>query len=264
MTQFNFKEHYDVQDLLEIVRLLRSPSGCPWDREQDHRSIRKNLIEETYEAAEAIDLGDAALLREELGDVLLQVALHAQMEEEAGRFSFHDVCDGICQKLVERHPHVFGDVHVEGSGEVLRNWDAIKERSKGQTDVAQTLESVPKTLPALMRAEKVQARAEKVGVTYPDISWAMGELKNEIGELQEAVEREDVSDQAAELGDMLFAAVNVSRFLQADPEQALNGSTQRFMTRFAIAERLARERGIDLKTCTAEAFDELWRVAKGE
>lgn len=157
------KARYDMNDLLEIMRLLRSPDGCPWDREQTHRSLRTNLVEEAYEAVEAIDRDDADGLREELGDVLLQVMFHARMEEERGGFSLDDVYDGICRKLILRHPHVFGDTTVSGTAQVLDNWDAIKQRSKSQTNATETLESVARSLPALMRAEKLLGRAKKAG-----------------------------------------------------------------------------------------------------
>ena len=191
MVDFTPKDAYGIADLVEIVRLLRAPGGCPWDREQDHHTIRKNLIEETYEVAEAIDLEDRALLREELGDLLLQVVLHAQMEAEAGTFDFSGVCNDICQKLIVRHPHVFGQVSAKDTDEVLKNWEAIKQRTKGQTTAAQTLESVPKTLPALMRAEKLQKRAAKTGFDYPDLQWAVGDLESELREVKEAIAKGD-------------------------------------------------------------------------
>lgn len=170
---FAFKETYSIEDLLAIMRILRGENGCPWDREQTHQSIRNNFIEETYEAVEAIDNSDPVLLEEELGDVLLQVVYHAEMEREAGRFSFEDVADGICQKLIQRHPHIFGDVVAGTTDEVLDNWDEIKKKTKGQTTYTDTLKSVPKVFPSLMRAAKVQKRAAKSGFAYPDGNWAM-------------------------------------------------------------------------------------------
>ena len=158
---FEFKEKYTISDLLEIMRLLRTPEGCPWDREQTHESIRSNLLEETHEALEAIDRGDMPLLQEELGDVLLQVVFHAQMEQEKGSFTFDDVVDGICKKLVVRHPHVFGGVTADDAGQVLKNWDAIKRETKGGKTQADMLRAVPRALPALMRAGKVQNRARR-------------------------------------------------------------------------------------------------------
>ncbi len=260
--KFEQKTQYTVEDLIEIVRILRSPGGCPWDREQTHRSIRKNLIEETYEVAEAIDLEDAALLREELGDLLLQVVLHARMEEEEGRPGFDGVCDGICKKLIERHPHVFGGVQVNSTGDVLGNWERIKQRSKGQTTVSETLRSVPGTLPALMRAQKVQQRTARVGLTPSDAEWAMGDLRAEMAELQEAVEsgkREAVLD---EMGDVFFAAVQVARSLNTDAEEILNAATNKIVGRFERAEAIAAQKGFDLKNCPSGEFNVCWRAAK--
>lgn len=244
------------------MRLLRSPEGCPWDREQDHHSIRKNFLEETYEAVEAIDNEDAQLLQEELGDVLLQVVFHARLEEEAGRFDFDDVCDGICKKLVLRHPHVFGTAAVSGTGEVLTNWDKIKEESKGQTTYTETLESVPKVLPALMRGEKIQRRAAKSGFDYPGTEDAMKDLESEVRELREAIAEGNSAHVDEELGDLLFAAVNVSRFVHTDAEESLGRACDKFVRRFAVVERLARERGISMKEQPLAELDKLWREAK--
>lgn len=176
------KEKYGIQDLLQIMQILRGENGCPWDKEQTHKSMRRDMLEEAYEVCEAIDLEDRELLKEELGDVLLQVVHHARIEQEQGNFDFEDVCDGICRKLMVRHPHVFSDVQVSGTEEVLNNWDKIKQQTKGQTTGSETLTSVPKTFPALMRAQKVQKRAGKLGFNYPDIYWAMDDLNSELDE----------------------------------------------------------------------------------
>ena len=167
------KEHYNTEDLIRIVALLRAPGGCPWDQAQTHASIKKNFIEETYEVIEAINRQSTAGLQEELGDVLLQVALHAQMEAEAGRFDFNDVADGICKKLIFRHPHVFGDVKAENTEDALASWDAAKLKEKGMKKVSQSMVSIPRELPALMRAQKVQHKAAKQGFDWPDRSGAM-------------------------------------------------------------------------------------------
>ncbi len=259
---FTQKTHYEISDLLKIVELLRGENGCPWDREQDHHTIRKNFLEETYEAVEAIDKEDPALLQEELGDVLLQVVFHARMEEEAGRFGFSDVCDGICKKLVERHPHVFGEVTVSGTGEVLSNWEQIKQKSKGQKTASETLRSVPAVLPALMRSEKVQHRAAKAGFDYTDCGWAMRDLESELSELKEAIAEGEQAHIEEELGDLLFSAVNVARFVRTDPENALTNSCEKFIRRFEQVETLARERGIDMKTTPIEELDRLWKEIK--
>jgi tetrapyrrole methylase family protein/MazG family protein len=259
---FEQKESYTVGDLKEIMKLLRSQEGCPWDKEQTHASIRKNLLEEAYEAAEAIDLDDMELLREELGDVLLQVVFHAQMESEKGVFDLDDVADGVCKKLIVRHPHIFADVVAETPREVLKNWDNIKRREKGQNTYAATLESVPKTLPALMRSEKLQKRAGKAGFCYPDWQAAFKDLASELEELREAAGSGDAPHAKEELGDLLFAAVNVARHLEVDAEEALVNSCEKFTRRFTEAERLALERGIDMPNAGIEKLDILWGEVK--
>lgn len=260
---FEFKEKYTISDLLEIMRLLRTPEGCPWDREQTHESIRSNLLEETHEALEAIDRGDMPLLQEELGDVLLQVVFHAQMEQEKGSFTFDDVVDGICKKLVVRHPHVFGDVTADDAGQVLKNWDAIKRETKGGKTQADMLRAVPRALPALMRAGKVQNRARRVGFDWPDVSGALQALDSETAELKQAIASGDAAAMEEELGDLLFSAVNVSRFIDTDAEQALTGATDKFIRRFTVVEQLAAERGVDMASASLEQLDRLWEEAKG-
>ena len=218
MVDFQYKESYDVQDLDEIVRILRAPGGCPWDAEQTHQSIRRNFLEEAYEAVEAIDEGNPDHLKEELGDVLLQVLFHARMEQEAGRFDLNDVADGVCKKLIYRHPHVFGDVSVTGTGEVLSNWEELKRKEKGQATNTDALEAVARSLPALWRAEKVQKKAKKAGFDWPHIAGALDKLSEEIGELKAAVA--GGTNVEEELGDLLFSAVNAARFVKVDPEAA--------------------------------------------
>lgn len=262
MVNFDFKDRYNINDLLKIMELLRSPGGCPWDAEQTHESIRKDLIEETYEVIEAINKNDRELLLEELGDVLLQVTFHTQMEKEKGSFDFDDVCDGICKKLVERHPHVFGSVNVESTDEVLKNWDDIKRKSKGQKTQGSAMEKIPRELPALMRAEKIQSKAKKAGFDWEEIGGALDALESEIMELKEAMKSGNHDDIDGELGDVLFSCVNVSRFLKVDPELALTRSNEKFITRFLEVERLANEKGINMKEKTIEELDELWNQAK--
>lgn len=261
---FECKNRYTMEDLLRIMELLRAPGGCPWDREQTHQSIRSNLLEETYEAIEAIDHQNMDDLKEELGDVLMQVVFHAQMEKEAGSFTFDDVVDGVCQKLVVRHPHVFGDVTATDSAQVLQNWDAIKRKTKGNKTQTDLLNSVPRALPALMRAEKVQGRAHRVGFDWPEVSGALQALRGETEELERAIQTGASDAVMDELGDVLFSAVNVARFVKADPEEALTGATDKFIRRFAVVERLAAERGRDLAASTLEQLDALWDEAKRE
>lgn len=260
--QYPEKESYNVEDLLHIVELLRSEEGCPWDRVQTHESIRQDLLEETYEAAEAIDRKDTELLKEELGDVLLQVVFHSRMEEEQGNFDFGQVCDGICRKLLLRHPHVFSNVKVGSEEELMSNWEKIKQQSKGQTTQAEAVKSVPKTFPALMRAQKVQKRAAKAGFDYPDALWAMDDVEDALDQLQEAMEEQDAAGCEKELGDVFFSLVNVARKLSLDGEQALNQATERYIRRFEQVERLAGEQGIQMDPEMTGVQMDLWNEAK--
>ena len=262
MVDFKQKEKYDINDLLEIMRSLRAPGGCPWDAEQTHESIRKNLIEETYEVVEAIDKKDSDMLLEELGDLLMQVVFHAQMEEEKGVFNFDDVADGVCKKLIERHPHVFGEVEVSGVDDVLDNWDAIKRRKKGQKKGSEPMLSVPRELPALMRAAKIQQKASAVGFDWPDVSGAYDKIIEETQELRKAVESGVQDDVIEELGDLLFSVVNVSRFLKCDAEEALTAASDKFINRFIRVEQLAKENGVDMEKASLEKLDKLWDIAK--
>lgn len=261
-SSFQTKDRYTVEDLLAIMERLRSPGGCPWDREQNHESIATDFLEETHEALEAIRQQDTAGLCEELGDVLLQVVFHSRIEEEKGGFAFADVVDGICKKLVVRHPHVFGEMTVDGTGQVLQNWDAIKRQTKGGKTQAELLDGVPRSLPALMRAAKVQNRAKRVGFDWPEIAGALGALESETEEFKEALASENPAAIEEELGDLLFSAVNVSRFLHVDAEQALTASTDKFIRRFARVEELAKNRGIDLAAASLDEMDALWDEAK--
>jgi len=229
---FEIKEYYNIGDLLEIMRLLRSENGCPWDREQTHSSIRMNVIEEAYEVAEAIDSGSDSLLKEELGDLLLQVAFHAQMAEEDGAFGFGGVCDGICKKLIYRHPHVFGEVKADTPGEVLKNWDALKSAAKGEKTLAESLESVPKLLPALMRAEKVGKKAANAGYDSADTNEALECLKSSVNRLELAILHKKDDEIEEVFGQVLFDCCNLGRFLKKDSEKALTIAVNKFIMRF--------------------------------
>ncbi len=246
------KERYSFEDLIAMIRLLRSPEGCPWDREQTHASIRKNFIEETYEALEAIDNGDLALLREELGDVLLQVGLHVEMEAERGTMTFEDVITALCIKLVQRHPHVFGDVRGDSAAQALDNWETIKMRTKGQETYTESLHSVPASFPALMRAQKLQSRAARAGFEWPDVDGAWDKLTEECAELGQALKTRDKVAQERELGDALFAMVSVARKLDIDAEEALTRAGQRFTERFARMEEQANAQDKPLHTLSPE------------
>lgn len=264
MIDFKQKENYDIYDLIRIMEYLRSEDGCPWDREQSHESIRSNVIEEAYEVADAIDSGSQEMLVEELGDLLLQVVFHARMDEEAGGFNFNDVCDGICKKLVYRHPHVFGDVNADTSDEVLKNWDALKKTEKKQESFTDTLNSVPKAFPALMRSQKVQKRAARAGFDFDNKSDVYDKVAEEMVELSDADALADNKKVFEEYGDLLFSVVNLARFLNIDAEEALAASTDKFIARFEKVEKLANERNIDMPNTPITELDKLWDEVKGK
>ncbi len=263
MIDFEYKSFYGVSDLRRVVKILRGEGGCPWDREQTHESIRREFIEEVYEAVEAIDEQSPEHLREELGDVLLQVVFHADIEEDAGRFDLDGVADGVCKKLILRHPHVFGNVHVADSAEVLQNWDKIKRVEKRQATVTSSLESVAKSLPALWRAEKIQKKAAKAGFDWDSAEGALDKIDEEARELRAAVAAGINAEE--ELGDLLFSCVNAARFIKSDPEEALRGACDKFIRRFSKLESAALARGQKLEDMTLAQMDELWdRVKAGE
>jgi tetrapyrrole methylase family protein/MazG family protein len=228
---FQKKDTYTIEDLVHIVEILRAPGGCPWDREQTHQSIRNNFLEETYEAVEAIDSGDTVLLQEELGDVLLQVLFHSQLEKEKGGFSFADVADGISKKLILRHPHVFGDISVKNTEEVLKNWEAIKQKSKGRKSMEEILKGVSPALPALMRAQKLQKKACP-RADSEEISFSLRQVREKTVQLEQAVQSGQNEKYGALLGDMLFDVVAVFRSLDMEAEEMLARSCDRFISRF--------------------------------
>ncbi len=262
MVDFECKSAYKLEDFRKIIELLRSPGGCPWDIEQTHESIRRNLLEEAYEVCEAIDEKDPEHLKEELGDLLMQVIFHSRMEEEKGVFNLDDVADAACKKLIYRHPHVFGQTEVSGSQEVLRNWDELKRREKSQTTSSKAMEDVAESLPALWRAEKIQKKAKKVGFDWPQVSGAEDKLSEELNELRQAMAQEDRAQIQEELGDLLFSAVNVARFYDIDPEQALHGSCEKFIRRFTFMETEADKNGKSLSDMTLSQMEELYQQGK--
>ena len=259
---FQFKEKYDFDDLVEIVRCLRLPDGCPWDKVQTHKSIRQDLIEETYEVVEAIDNDDAAGLREELGDVLLQVVFHAQIERENGVFDIHDVANDVCQKMIVRHPHVFGDVQANTVGKVLENWETIKMATKSQTTQSEAMDSIAKSLPSLMRAQKMQKKAAKVGFDFASVQDASTKIPEELSELFAALESGDEEAVAEEAGDLLFAAVNVVRLAGVNSEKALYHACDKFYSRFSEVERSLASKGKKWEDCSISELDSLWNQAK--
>lgn len=260
MIDFVRKESYDLNDLEQIVSILRAPGGCPWDGEQTHESLRRGLLEESYEVVEAIGEGDPEHLREELGDLLLQVVFHADIEQEAGRFDLDDVADGICQKMIYRHPHVFGTERARDVGQVLTNWETLKQKEKGQETYTDTLNAVARTLPALWRAEKLQKKAARAGFAWPDASGALAKLAEEQRELQEAMDGE--GDVFEEVGDVLFAAVNAARYAGIDPEEALHAACEKYIARFSHVEQTALDQGRTLDRLSLEEMVLAWNEAK--
>ena len=260
MINFVRKPQYGYEDLLEIIRLLRSEDGCPWDKAQTHQSIRRGLLEEAYEAAEAIDNDDPVLLKEELGDVLMQVVFHADIESDAGRFTIDDVCDGVVKKLLFRHPHVFGSQREDSPESVLVSWDKLKRQEKGQKTVADSMDSVARSLPGLWRAEKLHNKAASAGFEWPDVQGALDKLEEEVAELRRAVEED--GDVPEELGDVLFAAVKVGRFCACDPEDAVNGTCEKFIRRFRAVENGAAAQGREVSQLSLEEMTALWNEAK--
>ncbi len=259
---FERKEKYGFNDLVDIMKILRSEDGCPWDRVQTHESIRQDFIEETYEAIEAIDANDTGLLREELGDVMLQVVFHCEMEAEQGNFDINDVCDEVCKKLIVRHPHVFSDTIADTPEQVLNNWDKIKMDTKSQKTQSEVLASVSKALPALMYSQKIQKKAAKVGFDFENTSDTLAKVEEELSELKVAIENNDVENMSEELGDLLFSVVNVARFIKVDSEKALYDATVKFTDRFSKVEQLCKERSIDMAEASLSTLDSLWDEVK--
>jgi tetrapyrrole methylase family protein/MazG family protein len=251
---------YSFADLIEIMKVLRSE--CHWDKSQTHKSIRKNVIEEAYEVADAIDRCDNADLCEELGDLLLQVVFHSQIASEDGSFSFDEVADGICKKLILRHPHIFSDTTAKDAEEVLDNWDSIKRQEKGFTNISQTLESVPKNLPALMRSQKVQKRASKAGFDFESLSDVICSLEKEISELKEAISSKDDRASISEMGDVLFSCVNLARHLKIDAEECLTFSCEKFISRFNSLEKQILKSNASFENMTGEKLDAIWNDIK--
>ena len=257
---YPIKESYTFEDLLNIMTILRSENGCMWDKEQTHESIRRNFIEEVYEVCEAIDNNDSELLKEELGDVLFQVVFHTEIEREKGVFDINDVTDGICKKMIYRHPHVFGDIDVNSTEQILSNWDELKKSEKHQKTAAETLDSVAKSLPALIRADKIQQKAAKAGFEWNDIQDVKDKVHEELDETERAINGD--GDIEEEIGDLLFAAVKLARFTHTEPEQALDKACEKFIKRFGYVEKRASEQGKSLDSMTLEQMCALWEEGK--
>ena len=250
------KNSYSFDDLVMLVEVLRSEKGCPWDREQTHKSIRKDLIEETYEVIEAIDTDNPILLREELGDLLLQVVFHASIEEGEKRFCIDDVANDICAKLIHRHPHVFGDVVADNTEKVLSNWEKIKSDEKERRTITDKLRAIPPMLPALMRAEKVGKKASCFD--FPDADSVMAKVYEELEELREAMAANDSDNVAEELGDLLLTVTSLARKLGVESEVALNKATEKFIDRFEQVENAVLAEGKDINSLSMPELDAIW------
>jgi MazG family protein len=248
-----------VLDLIRVMQRLRGPGGCPWDAEQTHRSLARHLLEETHETLEAIESGDPDHLREELGDVLLQVVFHAEMARQEGTFDVDDVAETITAKLIKRHPHVFGDVEVSSAAEVLVNWERIKNEEKGEHPLD---EEIPASLPALARASKVQRRAAGYGFDWRSAESALAKVREELGEISELAGTDDRDRAGEEIGDLLFAVASAARRFNVDPEVALLGATRRFSERFERMRATAGSEGLDLSGLTDEELEARFRAAR--
>ena len=244
-----------------LIAYLRSEHGCPWDQVQTHQSIRRNFIEEVYEACEALDSDDKTHMCEELGDVLMQVLFHTDIERQAGCFDIDDVADAACKKLVNRHPHVFGTPEQRAAG---FDWDAEKRKERGQSTVTETMECVSKALPSLWRAEKIQSKAAKAGFDWRSGEEAFAKLPEETEELREAIRQEDADAIEEELGDLLFAVVKVARFQGVDPEKAMHRACEKFIRRFSVVEAAAAQAGRKLSELSFDELDALYQTAKSE
>ena len=250
-------------ELVKVMARLRAADGCPWDREQTHASLKPYLLEEAYEALEAIDVGDDGELCKELGDVLLQVVFHAQIAGEEGRFSIDDVARAIVDKLIHRHPHVFGDLEVDGADQVVTNWERIKQEERcGKDRQPSVLDGVPKQLPALLRAQRIQGKASRVGFDWDEIAGPLAKVEEEFAELRKAMEVGSASEVEEEFGDLLFALVNVGRFLKVAPEDTLRRAVEKFERRFRQVEETARTQGRDLQEMSMQEMDQIWNQIK--
>lgn len=248
--------------LVEIFEKLRSPGGCPWDAQQDHGSISRCIIEEAYELFDAIEAGDAEHMCEELGDVLLQVVFHSIIARDLGEFTLTDVINGLATKLVSRHPHVFGDTRADTACEVVRNWEKIKGGEKGKSHRQSILDGIPKSLPSLLAARKIQAAASRVGFDWRDARDVLDKIREETRELSGALDMDDAASVKDEIGDMLFSVVNLARLCGVDPESALRATNDKFRRRFGAIEEEAARRGIALEEMTLGEMDRIWERAK--
>ena len=248
--------------LVKILERLRAPGGCPWDAEQDHKSLSRCMIEEAYELVDAIQGDDVEHLREELGDVLLQVVFHSTIAKDQGEFTIHEVINDLCDKLIHRHPHVFGDVNVADSGEVIINWERLKRKEENKKQRTSILDGIPDALPSLQYARKIQSVVSRVGFDWPDAAGVVSKIKEEADEVLEAMQSQQPDRIEDEIGDLLFSIVNFARFNGIDPESALRGTNRKFRQRFHEIEKEATSRGIRLEDMSLEEMDSIWERAK--
>lgn len=250
------------KELVDVIATLRSENGCPWDREQTHETLKSTLIEETYETVEAIDAGDPKKLEEELGDLLLNIMLQAQIAAEHEDFDVYGVIETLTEKLIRRHPHVFGDVNVSDSDEVLKNWEAIKRSESGYEDRKSVLDGIPNALPTLLRAQKIQNRAARVGFDWDDLTDVVAKVEEELEEVKASINAAETEATAMELGDLLFAIVNLCRFMEIQAEETLRQANRKFMWRFKWMEAELERRGTNFEAQDLESLDAIWEAAK--
>ncbi len=253
-----------LDDLIDIMAKLRGNPGCPWDKSQTHETLKPFLIEEAYEVIDAIDRNNKDDLIEELGDLLLQIVFHSRLAQERGDFDIGDVINGVCNKMVRRHPHIFGDITVEGTEEVLKNWEEIKREEKDMKTEAQSMMNLPKTLPALMKAFKVQEKAARVGFDWDDVKGAFDKVYEELEELKEVYNTGNSDKIREEMGDLIFACVNVARFLEVEPELAVNDAVKKFIRRFDFVETEAAKSDKNLQEMNLQEMDILWEQSKNQ
>ena len=264
MVEWEYKEKYGLEDFIRLIDVLRGPGGCPWDIKQTHESLKHNVVEEAWEVVDAINEGSEAHLREELGDLLMQVIFHASISKEHGGFTLDDISDEAVKKLVHRHPHVFGTVKADTPDEVLTNWDAIKRADCGQQSAASDTHGIPRGLPGLMRSEKIQSKAAKYGFDWPDVSGAMDKLREETAELQEGIDAGDIENIKEEIGDALFSVVNVARFYKLDTEECMHAACEKFIRRFRYLEEGAAREGLRLEDMTLGQMERIYQEARHE
>jgi tetrapyrrole methylase family protein/MazG family protein len=252
------------QKLVSLMATLRSPDGCPWDRKQNPESLKPFLIEESYEVIDALDENDPHKVKEELGDLLFQIIFHARLAEEKGEFTINDVIESNLEKMIRRHPHVFGEVKASTDTEVLANWEEIKKKERGNRQRTSVLEGVPKSMPSLIRAHRIQGRAARVGFDWSSIDEALPKLDEEIGEFKESLKSGNAEKIEGELGDIFFMLVNLSRFLGLDPEEALRKTIGKFIRRFRYIEEMAADKGKALNEMPLDEMEKLWQEAKGK